>query len=559
MWSSSPAVSSRQQLSITIFGSDKLTPKERLVWIRFPANKTATVLKLLSTVKLPQCVNLVNRGEFGIGAVLHQPIALNLPHIILGGKIDPAVVGDIAALLETTLANSGLPLQIKMRVQIACVCFNLPLLLCGDSLADVPVLDMHVAPAICQQVTQQRLERGKLADPFALDKQVSAPASLPPVRQFVVWARISDKDHKSEKSHLRIARQILSMVNSPPADEIGPRFANVDKLELILEHASSWRHALAERRAYHFVQQVVADQTVVLCVNLNRVTRRLDDFNQLVDDLNAIGARLYTQTSLHHGGMLETLDHAREHLKHALKLSFEHAFYTDSALLLNRVINSSATRPEDVQASASALHAYTERCGIGKVVILSRTSNNGSQNSLRRRTAALELLAPPALEVKTLALDGKLTTHRAATADALRACGARDAMILCTSIDRLVRHPLQLHKLRKLAEDKNLVIVVTTWQAVNLPVLLAKVLDKGQGDQPYFPAVARNFIHSLKALAQQLGKPGDVKHLVYLEENQALFRMCVNKQSHAAWQHLRTDRHIDSPIFRERSAATPFY
>lgn len=290
--------------SITIFGSDELTPKERLVRIRYPADKTATVLELLSTVKLPQCVNLVDLGEFGIGAVLHQPIALNSPHIILGRKIDPAVVGDIAALLETALAKSGLPL-IKMRVHIACVCFNLPPLLRRDGLADVPVLDMYIAPAICQQVTQQCLQCGKLADPFALDQQVTAPAPLPPVRQVVVWARMSDKDYKLEKSHLRIARQILSMVNSPPADEIRLRFANVAKLELILEHALLWRHALAERKAYHFVPQVVADQTVVLCVNLDRVTRRLDDFNQLVDDLNATGARLYTQTLLHHGGMLK--------------------------------------------------------------------------------------------------------------------------------------------------------------------------------------------------------------------------------------------------------------
>lgn len=444
-------------------------------------------------LRLPELVDLLDLGHFGRALVLHQPIAGHSPHILLGRIIDTVDYEEVEVAMDNAIAALKLPIDSSYSVTLSIGIHEAPIVLRHDGLAHRRVIDTVIAPAL-RQARQALRIHGKGRQPFNFTEVPAPNASLPRIARLIAWARISDEDESVQRSHERVARQVLSMLDSPPV-VVDRRFTNVEQVHVILESCSSWRHPLSDRRAFQTVTSLLMEGAVVLVVNLDRATRRLSDLELLNRVINDAGARFFVQSSLQVRPdspgetsdnaspededdwtelTSETMEAAREHLTCAKALSDEHAFYTDSALILDRVLVGD-TASELVRDYRSALAYFALRQGLRRVVLLCRTSESGSENSLRRQKTWLTMLMPPDLEVIDCILDAQSATLAPVTYNALEALHVTDALILFTSVDRLTRKAEHLVDLRQLASSRHLAFVGTCWRAQDHPLLLAEV------------------------------------------------------------------------------------
>lgn len=245
---------------------------------------------------------------------------------------------------------------------------------------------------------------------------------------------------------------------------------------------------------------LAAEGVLVLVVNLDRATRRLTDLDLLTRTIWNAGARLFVQTpfvSPHKAEPAEGAeaqaaepeegdewtevthdieDKAREHLEYALVLSDEQAFYTDSALMLDRALHD-ASSTQLIRDYRSALTHFCLQHGIERVVLLCRTSEEGGENSLRRQQSWLACLAPLGMETIDCILSAQSAVKAPVTLNAIHDLDLTNALILFTSVDRLTRNSRHLDDLRRAARDRHLFLVGTCWRAKDHSLLLSEVFE----------------------------------------------------------------------------------
>lgn len=393
-----------------------------------------------------------------------------------------------------------------------------------DGRLRLDVLDGIVAPAL-------RLAQFKIDKVVTMFDFENLPPLDPdaPLVDVTIWARTSDEDGTAERSSVKLARQICSVLEFPPPG-IRPDFANVAQLKIVFESASSFRHPLLDRRAATAVLEESPRGSLAVLASINRATRRASDIEPLLARARQNEIRINVQhlptLEAAIGGEGERVAHswvdvaanrldALEHLKYALLLSLEHAFYTDSALVVDRALADAAVgRRHLLDGYRSALTAYAKLHGLDQVVALVRTSQDGSENSLRRQQALIEAVVPATLPTTVVRLDGVSGTKTTGALDALNSLGSKNAMVLFTSVDRLSRTPAHSTALRKLAKDRNLHFIGLVWCARDGTIIVDEVLNG-----PWVLAVS--FQVDQRADSARAGSQGHARRVTHQPPHQA--------------------------------------
>ncbi|SCV72059.1 BQ2448_4753 [Microbotryum intermedium] len=194
----------------------------------------------------------------------------------------------------------------------------------------------------------------------------------------------------------------------------GPAFKRMN-VDVVMEFASSFRHPLATRKAYHRVLEIIGSRpATILMAYLDRLSRRAPEVEIALDKFEEMDARFAVPTcSLQRFGAASSsstcstdsptagtwtfldkqnfAEYGRSQLEHSLALSLEHSFYSSSTIVVDAALATAnvalgAGRHHQVVDLRKAIADYARRHGLDKVVTFARTSTDHlSEGSLLRQ------------------------------------------------------------------------------------------------------------------------------------------------------------------------------
>ncbi|KAK4045937.1 hypothetical protein OIV83_006508, partial [Microbotryomycetes sp. JL201] len=470
------------------FGLDALIAKEAL--LRLSHGKMQEEFRLFRIeTPFPAGIELVELAD-GFALVVHQPIDGRRGHLLTTDLHSPTEI--LVRSIDEFCSSADLPVpgvKLKMTAQFTWR----DRILRTDGMLVLPVLDGVIKPAI----TDIRRRRIAPSSPVAI--KALSPAIEPAVVKAIIWARVSDQEQTRSTSHEHIARQVVSILRSPPPG-IESDWSNVGVLKVVLEHCSSFRHPLCTRKALQFIRSELEIGTIISVTNIDRATRRADEVDDLLSELQEKEAKLYAmylkpQSNATAGeeGLADrtwsdlsaSSARAKEHLENSMQQVQEAAFYTDSALAIDRALLSLGASGKDyrmprvevverINAFKKSIEIVCRNNLLSSIVLLTRTSKDHSENSLERQKIWLETLCPAVDDIRLIhvELNGHSAATQCVTGRILEELEVRDSLVLFTSIERLVRRPEHLDELGELAKKRNLSFAGTVWPADEFPILI---------------------------------------------------------------------------------------
>lgn len=427
-------------------------------------------------------VPVVERLELDgkIACVVHQPLSNQRAHIFVadGGQDVDKVAHEVALALQQEEARwiDEPPLRnLRHRGKVATK-DAAPLFRPEDGLLDLTTLDYIIAPA-CRAAAHDASANLKPLSSYFSSNGEKAPARD---KTYIMWARTSAEMDRQHVASVKLAMKALSLLVSPPPT-IASGLSNVKKVCLVLEMCSTWLRPLKDREAWRYVREQAKDgETVVAATNLDRMTRRAEEVVQLVTHATSSQSELWchamsaNQTEGDTGEeRWDRLDattqvQAETHLKHATLLSAQAAFHGNSAQLITSILHHLTTAADEtpelqlVDAFREFISHAAARNRACATVLYSRTSQE-SPNSLSFQTALVEAQSPPSLPGNKLALRGASAASGAVCMAALAREGFRNALILFTSTDRLLRRKQDVEGVVDQARQRNLAYVGLVW------------------------------------------------------------------------------------------------
>lgn len=271
---------------------------------------------------------------------------------------------------------------------------------------------------------------------------------LPRIGLVIILIRTSNGQRKGE--HLgSLWMQLLSILAFPPS-LINPDWSNVDAIHVVIELCSSYAHPLRDRSSYLYHVSRMTPEDVLLVVNPDRLTRRLDDL-ALICGLNVHSTGISSDAwkASQWCSWRDQWDVVARHVEASIALAGQQGEYTKAGQAMTRLLLSATS--DYVQVAKEGLRAWAERAGIVEWHIICRTSpdqkkaygTNLQGNSVRRQRTLIDAFLPEDGRRRVI---HELENLSAGTASDAILCQLRPrpppaSALLFATLDRLTRWP----------------------------------------------------------------------------------------------------------------------
>ena len=154
----------------------------------------------------------------------------------------------------------------------------------ADGEVHVVIKDRILGAALRTALIKRR-SSGQAKDGSIIDLTQLLSQDRQPVN-YVLWIRQSNED--AGRAQDSAPRQIATLISSPVLEALQRN----DCVIVVAEICSSSKHPLTDRRLYHTLPRNRPMQ--ILTVNPDRLTRRADEVDTILDDLESVGGAWYT-------------------------------------------------------------------------------------------------------------------------------------------------------------------------------------------------------------------------------------------------------------------------
>ena len=295
----------------------------------------------------------------------------------------------------------------------------------------------------------------------------------------IIWIRKSQTD-----SSTSLARQIWSALTqrAPPLKDLRAH----DRIIIVVEVCSSSKHPFTDREVHKLVPTDLPMH--IITSNPDRMTRRSDEVVDILSELGTEG-KWYTQAAKFEHVKQRTwidvsqyVDDIQEQLRIDRQRALQAGYYAQCHSIMKRVLalNDTNTSQPQVKSFQTFLGLTMKVHFIKRLLVVVRVSSDGdgdeddtqsSTASLDRQVSFLTMLLPNNAVIKIIRLQNVSAFSGRQVIDSIRdslGTGEGKAMIVSTSLDRIVRSQENVNRLQELLAPGHHIAVSMLWDSTTI-------------------------------------------------------------------------------------------